>query len=334
MMIIAITMGDPYGIGPEVIIKSLSDSRIKSLAGYLILGSKEAMDWTAGRLGIDWQPRLVSHPQEAPEGEISLLDDLEFEWDERSVGKAVAEGGAAAAHWIVLATEFNLDDRCAAMVTAPISKEALWKSGHRFQGHTEFLAHLTDTPRVVMMLVGGGLRVALVTTHTALKNVPSLITKPGILHTISITNESLIRLWGIERPRIAVCALNPHAGEGGLFGEEEAREIAPAIEQAREQRIDCSGPYPADTILHRVHKGEFDAVVAMYHDQGLVALKLIAFETGVNVTLGLPIIRTSPDHGTAYDIAGKSLADPRSMKEAIKLAASMARRKSAPSPGR
>ncbi len=332
-MIIAVTMGDPYGIGPEVVLKSLSDNEIRSLAGYLILGSKEALDWTAARLEMDWQPRIVSRAQEAPEGQVSLLDDLEFEWDEQNVGKPTAQGGGAAAHWIMLAAEFSLSDDCAAMVTAPISKEALWKSGHRFQGHTEFLAHLTNSPRVVMMLVGGGLRVALVTTHTPLKAVPSLITMPDVLYTIQLTNESLKGLWGITHPRIAVCGLNPHAGEGGLFGEEEAREIAPAIKEARKHRIDCTGPYPADTIFHRVHKGEFDAVVAMYHDQGLVALKLIAFETGVNVTLGLPIIRTSPDHGTAYDIAGKSLADPSSMKEAIKLAASLARRKSAASGG-
>lgn len=327
-MIIAVTMGDPFGIGPEIILKSLSDGEIRKRAGYLLLGSRQAIEWNAARLGLPWEGKAIDTPGHAVAGEISILDDGKFEWNERSCGKPTFEGGAASGRWIIQATELSLSHTCNAMVTAPISKEALWESGYKFQGHTEFLAHLTDAPRAVMMLVGEGLRVALVTTHTALKDVPSLITKADVLVTILITNTALADLMGMERPRIGVCALNPHAGEGGLFGDEESREIAPAIDQARDRGVDCTGPFPADTLLHKAWKGEFDAVVAMYHDQGLVSLKLIAFETGVNVTLGLPIIRTSPDHGTAYDIAGKGIADPRSMKEAIKLAVDMASRKS------
>jgi len=327
-MIIAVTMGDPFGIGPEIILKSLSDDDIRKRAGYLILGSRQAIEWNATRLGIPWEGKAIDEPGHAVAGEISIFDDGKFEWHKGSIGKSTRGGGAASGRWIIQATELSLSHTCNAMVTAPISKEALWKSGHKFQGHTEFLAHMTDAPRAVMMLVGEGLRVALVTTHTALKDVPSLITKANVLVTILITNTALADLMGMERPRIGVCALNPHAGEGGLFGDEESREIAPAIDQARDRGVDCTGPFPADTLLYKAWKGEFDAVVAMYHDQGLVSLKLIAFETGVNVTLGLPIIRTSPDHGTAYDIAGKGIADPRSMKEAIKLAVDMASRKS------
>jgi len=323
-MVIAVTMGDPYGIGPEIVLKSLADSKIRALAGYLVLGSRRALEWNASRAGIQWSARAVDKPEDAAPEELSILDDARLDWNERSLGKATPEGGNASALWIKRATELCLSHVCDAMVTAPISKEALWASGHKFQGHTELLAHLTDSPRAVMMLVGDGLRVAMVTSHVALKDVPSLITPSDVLQTLTILNAGLSDLMGIPSPKIGVCALNPHAGEGGLFGDEEAKDIVPAIEQARAKGIDCSGPFPADTLLHKAWKGEFDAVVAMYHDQGIAPLKLVAFETGVNVTLGLPIIRTSPDHGTAYDIAGKGTADPRSMKEAIRLAVAMA----------
>ena len=285
---IAITMGDPYGIGPEIILKSLADDEIKKLAGFLVFGSRGAMEWSADRLGITWSVKVIKSAEDAPDGGIAILDDGRFRWERSSVGKVTPEGGEASARWITEAAKVCLSGKCDAMVTAPISKEALWTSGNQFAGHTELLAHLTRSSRAVMMLIGGGLRVALVTTHTSLKRVPALISKGSVLNALITVHAGLSGLMGIEHPKISVCALNPHAGEGGLFGDEETREIAPAIEEARKRGIDCLGPFPADTLFHAAWKGQFDVVVAMYHDQGLVPLKLLAFETGVNVTLAFP----------------------------------------------
>jgi 4-hydroxythreonine-4-phosphate dehydrogenase len=205
------------------------------------------------------------------------------------------------------------------IVTAPISKEALKMAGFTWPGHTEMLAEISRTKQYAMMLVGGPLRVILVTIHTALKNVPELITRQRILRVIRLAKKACDMLK-IRTPKIAVAGLNPHAGEAGIFGEEEITQIVPAIRQANREGIPVSGPYPPDTIFHKAYQGEIDIVVCMYHDQGLIPLKMIAFDKGVNVTIGLPFIRTSPDHGTAYDIAWKGTANPSSMIEAIKLA--------------
>jgi 4-hydroxythreonine-4-phosphate dehydrogenase len=211
------------------------------------------------------------------------------------------------------------------MVTCPINKALMNTSGYPFEGHTQLIADLTGTADYVMMLAGARLRVTLVTIHCALRDVPNRINKENILKTIRITHEALRYDFGIGKPRIAVAALNPHAGESGLFGSEEEAIILPAVNSAREEGMDVAGPLPADSLYYKAASGGFDAVVNMYHDQGLIPLKLLHFSDGVNVTLGLPIVRTSVDHGTAYDIAGKGIADPASLKAAIKMAAEIAK---------
>jgi 4-hydroxythreonine-4-phosphate dehydrogenase len=211
------------------------------------------------------------------------------------------------------------------MVTAPISKQLMGQAGFAFPGHTELLAEIAGSGDPVMLLVGGSLRVALATIHLALRDVPAQITRPHLERTLAVVNADLRRRFAIAQPRIAVCGLNPHAGEGGRFGDEEAREIAPAVAAARASGIDAEGPLSADSLFHLAAQGRFDAVLAMYHDQGLGPLKLHAFGHAVNVTLGLPLIRTSVDHGTAFDIAGQGRADAGSMEEAIRLAAELAR---------
>jgi 4-hydroxythreonine-4-phosphate dehydrogenase len=234
--------------------------------------------------------------------------------------KPTAEGGRACVSYIKKAVEFALSKHVDGIVTAPISKEALKMAGFKWPGHTEMLADLTNTKDYTMMLIGKPLRVILVTIHTALKNVPDLITKSKVLKTIRLAKKACDML-NIRNPRIAVAGLNPHAGEAGIFGNEEFKKIIPAVKEAIKEGIPVSGPYPPDTIFHKAYKGDVDIVVCMYHDQGLIPLKMIAFDKGVNVTIGLPFVRTSPDHGTAYDIAWKGMANPLSMIEAIKVAA-------------
>jgi 4-hydroxythreonine-4-phosphate dehydrogenase len=216
------------------------------------------------------------------------------------------------------------EDEIDAIVTAPIHKEAIYRAGFDFPGHTEILAKETDTEKFVMMLVGGPLRVALVTIHVPLRAIFDLITEDSILDTIEVVDAGLKRDFGIPKPRIGVCGLNPHASDGGRFGDEEARIVSPAIKKANERGFSCSGPLPPDTAFYSARQGEYDGMIALYHDQGLIPIKILAFETGVNVTLGLPIIRTSVDHGTAFNIVGKDAASPASMIEAIKLGVSMA----------
>ena len=308
---IAITMGDPGGIGPEVALKAVAafmEEHTPVLVGDIEV-FREAYAMITGGAGAPL-PFSIG-------GEVEVIDTGGAKGYTK--GKPSKEGGSAAYSAIVRATEMALAGDADAVVTAPISKEALQKAGHNWPGHTELLAHLTGTGEFAMMLVGGGLRVMLVTIHEALKDVPALISHKRVLGTLRLARRACDML-GIEKPRIAVCGLNPHAGEGGLFGLEEKDAITPAIAAARAEGIPASGPFPADSLFYRAHKGEFDLVVSMYHDQGLVPLKLMGFETGVNITVGLPVIRTSPDHGTAYDIAWRGQADPASMVEAIKLA--------------
>jgi 4-hydroxythreonine-4-phosphate dehydrogenase len=227
-------------------------------------------------------------------------------------------------NYILSAVDMCLKGHISAMVTCPLNKALMNKAGYNYQGHTQLISHLTDTENYVMMLAGDKLRVTLVTIHCALRDVPGMINRENLLKTISITASALKRDFGIKSPRIAVAALNPHAGETGLFGEEEELVIRPAVNMAVEQGYNVVGPLPADTLYPKAVSGSFDAVVNMYHDQGLIPLKLLHFSDGVNITLGLPIIRTSVDHGTAYDIAGKGIADHRSLKAAVMMAAEMA----------
>jgi 4-hydroxythreonine-4-phosphate dehydrogenase len=275
---IGITLGDPAGIGPEVVTKALKSGRLNRRYDYEVIGN----------------PRVKRR--------------------------------ADAADWVVEGANRCLAGDLAALATAPITKELLQRAGYPFTGQTELLADLSHTKCFAMMLASGPLRVALVTTHAPLRDVAKLITGRKIVEVIELSDQ-ICRQFGVRRPRIAVAGLNPHAGEGGLLGDEERHIISPAVKRAARRGIAVSGPYSADTLFYRAAHGEFDAVVAMYHDQGLAPFKLIAFDNGVNLTLGLPFIRTSPDHGTAPDIAGKGIARPDGMIAAINMAAQLATNK-------
>jgi 4-hydroxythreonine-4-phosphate dehydrogenase len=316
---LAITMGEPGGVGPEVVVKALSSPEGGNICEPIVIGDPSVIEETLSLLGVALKARVIESPEEYKhmKGVINIIGT-----DEKAEfikNKPTARGGKACAGYIKKAVELALKGRVDGVVTAPISKEALKLAGFKWPGHTELLANLTKTKDYAMMLTGGPLRVILVTIHTALRNVPDLITKQKILKTIRLAKNAC-EMLNIRKPVIAVAGLNPHAGEAGIFGDEEINKIAPAIKQAIREGIPVSGPYPPDTIFHKAYKGEVDIVVCMYHDQGLIPLKMVAFDKGVNVTVGLPFVRTSPDHGTAYDIAWEGKADPASMIEAIKLA--------------
>lgn len=317
---LVLTMGDPAGIGPEIIVRALSRPGIRRKARYCVLGNVRILEEAAERLGITAPLRTIE-----PEGKIfdrlpGILQTDQLGGSPLRPGAWSVRTGRASLSYILKATHLCLDGAADAMVTAPVCKEALKQAGCIYPGHTEFIADLCGAEKVVMMLVGGGLRVALVTTHAAVAALPQLVTRGEVAAAIMVTYRELRERFAIDKPRIAVLGLNPHAGEGGLFGDEERRHIVPGMKVARMRGCPSIGPLPADTAFHRMLKGDFDAVLAMYHDQGLGPLKTVAFDTGVNVTLGLPIIRTSVDHGTAFDIAGKGIASESSLVAAIDLA--------------
>jgi 4-hydroxythreonine-4-phosphate dehydrogenase len=282
---VAITIGDPAGIGPEIAAKAAASPRVREVCTPVLYG------------------RIYTPGVEA--------------------GKVSAEAGRAAYGAIVAAVEDAMAGAVDAVATAPINKAAFALADLPWRGHTELLAHLTGAPSVAMMFHSDALRVVLATIHEPLASVPRLLTRATVERVIRLAARELPR-FGFTRPRLAVCGLNPHAGEGGVLGDEEQRVIQPAIAACADEGIDIAGPFPADTLFVRASRGEFDAVVACYHDQGLIPVKLLAFGRSVNVTLGLPIIRTSVDHGTAFDIAGRNAADPGSMIEAVRLAATLA----------
>ncbi|MEW6584422.1 MAG: 4-hydroxythreonine-4-phosphate dehydrogenase PdxA [Nitrospirota bacterium] len=317
---LAITMGDPGGIGPEIIVRAHMSPSVRKRCIPVVIGDPAVMQEAVGLMTPSPKIITVRSPREAR----PLRDTIHMIDVGRSVrykkGKPTPEGGTACASYIKKAIELALKKEVDGIVTAPISKEALKMAGLPWPGHTEMLSELTKTRDYAMVLIGGHLRVILVTIHTALRNVPALITKQKVLKTIRLAQKACSML-DIKNPRIAVAGLNPHAGEAGIFGDEEIRKIAPAIKAAADEGIPVCGPYPPDTVFHKAYKGKVDIVVCMYHDQGLIPLKMIAFDTGVNMTVGLPFVRTSPDHGTAYDIAWKGVANPSSMVEAIKVAA-------------
>ncbi len=328
---LAVTMGDAAGIGPEVILKAARHREAAAAGPLLLVGSREVFAVTARLLEIDIQLPSVESPKDlAAKGlRLGVLDaaPLPFAGSFGSLSAEFAENAALA---VETAARLALRGQVAGLVTAPLTKEGLGLAGREFPGHTELLAALAGASgKELMLLVGGGLRVAVVTTHLALSDVPAAITAEVVALRLKALERGLRKDFGIAAPRIAVLALNPHAGEAGRFGTEEAEKITPAVEAAREKGIRASGPLPADTAFHKALAGEFDAVLAMYHDQGLVALKTLAFDSGVNITLGLPLVRTSPDHGTAYDIAGRGSASERSMLEALKLAREIAGRRAA-----
>jgi len=315
---IAVTMGDPGGIGPEVLVRALTDQGLRGCLP-VVIGDFRVIQDAVEKFRCPLRIEVIDRAEEArPAPETLWLLEagtlLTY-----AKNRPEAENGVACVRYIRKAVALAMDGAVDAVVTAPISKEALRLAGLHWPGHTEMLAELTATRRYAMMLVGEPLRVVLVTIHTALKNVPGLITKERVLETSRLAAKACTML-GIENPRIAVAGLNPHAGESGIFGNEETEEIIPAIREAREQGIPVEGPWPPDTVFFKAYHGVVDMVVCMYHDQGLIPLKMIAFDRGVNVTVGLPIIRTSPDHGTAYDIAWKGVGNPSSMIEAIKMA--------------
>jgi 4-hydroxythreonine-4-phosphate dehydrogenase len=328
--ILGITMGDPSGIGPEVVLRALASRRAK-VARFVLLGSGGVLR----RVAVELKLRFPRFREVAPDDPFAgpgpfLIECAECPPRLALLGRPTARGGRAAAAFIQAAVQLAIQGRIDGIVTAPISKEALHKAGFAFPGHTEMIAQAVGVRRPVMMMAADDLRVALVTTHAAVRDLPSLITTRAVLETVRITHHDLKARFGIARPRLAACALNPHAGEGGLFGDEERRAIQPALRRARAEGIACDGPFAADALFTPERRRRYDAIVAMYHDQACIPVKMLGFDRGVNVTLGLPIIRSSPDHGTAYDIVRDGKADPGSLIAAIRLAAEMAVRATRP----
>ena len=307
--LIGITMGDPGGIGPEVILKALTSPEIRAAANYVVIGSEKVLSSISDRALTD---------------NISVLDLDNFTVNNATIHKPLPESGKASVEYILKGLDLTLNGKMDALVTAPISKEAIKLAGFDYAGHTELLKEKTAVENVVMFMIGKGLRVAFVTTHLAVNEIAGSINQENVFSTIQITAAGLKTFFGIDQPKIAVCGLNPHCGDGDRFGTEERDIIIPAIERAQKMGIDCHGPLSADTVFNKALNGEFDIVVVQFHDQGAIPIKMHAFDSGVNITLGIPVIRTSPTHGTAFDIAGKGIADPGSMTEAIRTAVMMA----------
>jgi 4-phospho-D-threonate 3-dehydrogenase / 4-phospho-D-erythronate 3-dehydrogenase len=306
-------MGDPAGVGPEIVIKALDDPAIADLGQWVIIGDQAILNQTEG---AGWQ-------RVRERGNVELLDlammagAMGFR-----TGELNAACGRAALAYVHAATKMCLSGEADAMTTAPINKEAVALGGIPFSGHTEYIAELCGAPESWMLLANDRMRVIHVSTHVPLRRACSL-DPARIQRTIELGHYALVHM-GFTAPRIAVCGLNPHAGENGLLGEEDAELIAPAVAAAKERGINCAGPLPADTLFLKAARGDHDLVVAMYHDQGHIPIKLLSFEDTVNISLGIPVIRTSVDHGTAFDIAGKGIADAANMKAALRMAAVMA----------
>ncbi len=333
--LLGITMGDPAGVGPEITAKALATPEIVSTCRPVVIGDRSVMEATLGVLRSAQRLHAVSRPAECrfEPGTIECLDLANVDAAALPRAQVSAEAGRAAYAYIERAVRLCQSGEIDAMVTAPVNKEALAAAGVQHSGHTEILAKLSATKDFAMLLMGRELKVIHVTTHVALRRVPDLCTQDRVLRVIRLAHQTMNGL-GVARPRIAVCGLNPHAGEDGLFGEEEKTHIAPAVEVACREGLDVYGPLPADTLFSRARGGEFDIVVAMYHDQGHVPVKTLGFTyddgrgqwtglSGVNVTVGLPFLRVSVDHGTAFDRAWKGIANPESMLEAIDVAVRM-----------
>jgi len=317
-------MGDPAGIGPEVVLKAVAEEEISRVCAPVIIGDAQLLAHTARTLDLQCGYDIVRQGEPLPE---NFAEPVIFHLDNIAgfIEPGIESGaaGKAAAGYIEAAVELCAAGSVDAIATAPINKRALFLGGYSFPGHTEFLAHLTGSEDSAMAFVAANLRIVLLSTHVPLAEAIRLVERDRIVRTINLANREL-RRWGIERPRLAVAALNPHGAEGGLFGMEEASEIVPAIEACHGvDDVNVRGPFPADTVFLRAARGEFDAVIACYHDQAMIPVKCLSFGEAVNVTMGLPFIRTSVDHGTAFDIAGKGLAEHSSMLAAIKLAAEL-----------
>src|SRR5829696_3765385 len=322
--LIAVTMGDPAGIGPEIVARTFADPGFGDEDRSFVVGEPAILRRAIQLLDLPLVVNEISEPEEAAfePGAVDVLavgelpEDLPF-------GVLDARAGDAAFRYVERATELASAGRVGAIATAPLNKEAMHLAGHKYPGHTEILAELTNTKDYAMMLVTDELKVIHVSTHVSLREAIERARPERELAVIRLAHESLKRL-GVENPRVAVAGLNPHAGENGLFGTEDAEQIAPAVAAAVEEGIDATGPHPPDTVMMRARMGAFDIVVVQYHDQGHIPIKLMGFDTGVNVTVGLPFFRTSVDHGTAFDIAGTGKADPTSLRAALDLARSLA----------
>ena len=322
--IIALTMGDPAGIGPEVIVKAFQDDTLHLQSRTVVIGDARLLQATAKK----YAPEILVHAIARPDQgwyQTCTIDviDLKNVPENISIGKPSSQAGQASYEAIKTAVDLALNDEVSAITTAPINKKSLHLAGYPFPGHTELLAHLTNSKQAALMMAGNSLRVVLVTTHVPLEQVKPLITEERVLNTIRLTHEWLTR-HVTDVPSIAVTGLNPHCGDGGIFGQEETDYIVPALKIVQKEGIQASGPFSADALFGRPDSQKYDAVVCMYHDQALIPIKALAFDRAVNVTLGLAFVRTSPDHGTALDIAGTGKADENSLMAALGMAASMA----------
>lgn len=322
--VIGITMGDPAGIGPEIIIKAILQNEINRICRPVVIGDAGVIKNILKICKLSGEIKRIEKPCGSPpgQGKIEIIDLNNVDIKKLKPGGPSKMCGTAAVEYIKKSAKLALSKEVDAITTAPINKEVINAAGFSYPGHTEMFAEISATKDFGLMMVGGGLKVILVSTHMALKDVPKHIKKNSILKTIRLAHKAM-GYFDKPNPRIAVAALNPHAGEGRLFGNEEWDEIMPAIIEVRGEGIDVSDPLPADTLFYKTKEGYYDIVVAMYHDQGLIPIKLLSFGRAVNVTIGLPFIRTSVDHGTAYDITGKDCADPGSLIEAVKLAVEM-----------
>jgi len=321
---LAITMGDPAGIGPEVVAKTLIDESIYGKCIPFVIGNTEAMSAAFKLIGSNVSVKKITSIQniEASSDKIDVLDEGNLDFSKIDYGQISAESGKASVDWILKAGELAASGQVQAISTAPINKEACNLAGHKDIGHMEIFQNQTGVSQVATMLMTGTLRVVHLTTHRSLRIACDYVTRDNVLAKISLTNDHF-KKWGFTSPRIGVAALNPHASDGGLLGDEEHVQIAPAVEDARSMGIDVTGPIPADTVFNQNIDGMYDVCIAMYHDQGHIPIKVHDWKRSVSVNLGLPFIRTSVDHGTAFDIAGKGIADHISMMESINTAVSL-----------
>jgi len=326
--IIAITIGDPCGIGPEVVAKALVMPEVREMCQPLVVGNVQVMRDAFDSLGArdrTFEVREVQGPGDiasSPEV-ISVLDPHNLNPEDIVIGEASAAAGRASMEWVELAAQLCLSGDAQGMATAPLNKAAAALAGYKEIGHSELLQSLTQAPQVATMLMSGTLRVVHLTTHRSLREACNAVTRDNVLAKVKLTHDYFVE-WGFPQPRIGVAALNPHASDGGLVGDEEATAIEPAVADARALGIEATGPVPADTVFTQAIDGMYDVVLCMYHDQGHIPVKVYGFEESVSVNLGLPLVRTSVDHGTAFDIAGKGVAQATSMVEAVKLAAALA----------
>jgi 4-hydroxythreonine-4-phosphate dehydrogenase len=324
--LVAVTMGDPVGIGPEVVVKAASVADVNRDARMVVIGDPGVLRKAAVEASLSIELCVVpavEQAHEAPEGSLPVLALSELkahDWGRPDEGSDRAQLA-----YIEAAVDALKRGALSAMATAPISKSAIHRAGSRFAGHTDLLGASFHTASPVMMLAGPSLKVIPLTIHIPLRDVPQYVQRERVAHAVMTADAAFKRYFAHPHPRIGVAGLNPHAGEEGMFGDEEALHISPAVAECRDRGVDVRGPYPGDSVFHRALNGEFDVVIGMYHDQALIPLKLLDFDQGVNVTLGLPVIRTSVDHGTAYDIAGQGVASAHSMIEAIRMAAQMVR---------